>query len=197
MLALSTRDQYRTLLDADTLTASDAAAPAIIYVSSTASPVTVSRRQFREQTRRYATALAQMNIRPGDLVIIAHTQNLESIYAFWGAMLLGAVPSMFPTLTEKLDPAIYMQNMSELVKFSGVRCILTTDDFAPTLAAKVPCPVYGSKTLLASLDKTKTQPIYNPNYTPAPDSVAFLQHSSGTTGLQKGVALSHRAVLNQ
>jgi acyl-coenzyme A synthetase/AMP-(fatty) acid ligase len=76
MLALSTRDQYRTLLDADTLTASDAAAPAIIYVSSTASPVTVSRRQFREQTRRYATALAQMNIRPGDLVIIAHTQNL-------------------------------------------------------------------------------------------------------------------------
>ncbi len=30
-----------------------------------------------------------------------------------------------------------------------------------------------------------------------PDEIAFLQHSSGTTGLQKGVALSHRAVLNQ
>jgi len=29
------------------------------------------------------------------------------------------------------------------------------------------------------------------------DKIAFLQHSSGTTGLQKGVALSHRAVLNQ
>ncbi|NTU62330.1 MAG: fatty acyl-AMP ligase, partial [Chloroflexi bacterium] len=27
--------------------------------------------------------------------------------------------------------------------------------------------------------------------------IAFLQHSSGTTGLQKGVALSHEAVLNQ
>jgi acyl-CoA synthetase (AMP-forming)/AMP-acid ligase II len=31
----------------------------------------------------------------------------------------------------------------------------------------------------------------------SPDKIAFLQHSSGTTGLQKGVALSHRAVLNQ
>ena len=32
---------------------------------------------------------------------------------------------------------------------------------------------------------------------PQPEAVAFLQHSSGTTGLQKGVALSHQAVLNQ
>jgi acyl-CoA synthetase (AMP-forming)/AMP-acid ligase II len=31
----------------------------------------------------------------------------------------------------------------------------------------------------------------------SPDEVALLQHSSGTTGLQKGVALSHRAVLKQ
>jgi acyl-CoA synthetase (AMP-forming)/AMP-acid ligase II len=30
-----------------------------------------------------------------------------------------------------------------------------------------------------------------------PDAIVLLQHSSGTTGLQKGVALSHRAVLNQ
>jgi len=27
--------------------------------------------------------------------------------------------------------------------------------------------------------------------------LSLLQHSSGTTGLQKGVALSHRAVFNQ
>jgi fatty-acyl-CoA synthase len=29
------------------------------------------------------------------------------------------------------------------------------------------------------------------------DDIAFLQHSSGTTGLKKGVALSHKSVLNQ
>jgi fatty-acyl-CoA synthase len=30
-----------------------------------------------------------------------------------------------------------------------------------------------------------------------PDDIVLLQHSSGTTGLQKGVALSHQAVINQ
>jgi len=30
----------------------------------------------------------------------------------------------------------------------------------------------------------------------APKDVALLQHSSGTTGLQKGVALSHQAIIN-
>ncbi|MFN2134407.1 MAG: AMP-binding protein, partial [Candidatus Promineifilaceae bacterium] len=32
---------------------------------------------------------------------------------------------------------------------------------------------------------------------PDPQHIALLQHSSGTTGLQKGVALAHEAVLNQ
>ncbi len=32
---------------------------------------------------------------------------------------------------------------------------------------------------------------------PTPDSLAFVQHSAGTTGLQKAVALSHGAVLRQ
>src|SRR5262249_43833586 len=31
----------------------------------------------------------------------------------------------------------------------------------------------------------------------SPDGLAFIQHSAGTTGLQKGVALTHRAVLTQ
>ena len=30
-----------------------------------------------------------------------------------------------------------------------------------------------------------------------PGQIALLQHSSGTTGLKKGMALSHRAILNQ
>lgn len=190
MLTLATRSHFATLLDAMTLTSEDASTPAIIYVASDTAPITVTRADFRAHVMRYAVVLHQLGIAPRDLIIIAHTQSLESIYAFWGAMLLGAVPSMFPTLTEKLDPDTYMRNLAELTRFSEVRAVLTTDEFASMLAERVPCPVYGSINAVGAKHAV-------PTHQPSPDDVAFLQHSSGTTGLQKGVALSHRAVLNQ
>ncbi len=179
-----------TLLDAVTLTAADDR-PAVIYVATDAEPITVSRRAFSDAAADAARALAGLGLRPGDLVVIAHTQSLESIYAFWGAMLMGAVPSMFPTLTEKLDPDIYMRDMAKLARLSGVAAVLTTDAFAPALRPHMPCPVYGP----ADYRAPAAAP-FAP-HRPAPVEIAFLQHSSGTTGLQKGVALSHAAVLNQ
>ncbi len=185
MLSLAARAEYASLLDAAVLHADYTA---ITYVSSDAAPVTVSAANFRQESARYAAGLSALGVEAGDLVVIAHTQSLESIYAFWGALRLGAVPSMFPTLTEKLDPQVYTRSMAELVQLSQVRLVLTTPDFAPTLAQVVTgCPVVGG------LPDAGSAPPFHPD----PDAIAFLQHSSGTTGLQKGVALSHRAVLNQ
>jgi fatty-acyl-CoA synthase len=197
MLNPSTRSQFHTLLDAVTLTSPDDSSHAIIYVETDQPPIAVTRADFRREITRYAAALQHMGIGSRDLVIIAHTQDLESIYAFWGALLAGAIPSMFPTLTEKLDPDIYMRGMAELVRLSAVRAVLTTDDFAPTLAENVSCRVYGSSALKESIPGRGLSPINSYETHAQEDSIAFLQHSSGTTGLQKGVALSHRAVLNQ
>ncbi|MCP4358823.1 MAG: fatty acyl-AMP ligase [Chloroflexi bacterium] len=191
MLTQVTRPSFHTLLDAITLTADDPTAAAIIYVQTNAPPIIASRQEFRAAVTGYANALKQADIQARDLIIIAHTQNLESIFAFWGTLLAGAIPSMFPTLTEKLDPDIYMGHMAELVQLSDVKAILTTDEFAPQLRQKVGCTVLGSKEI-----RDWRLEIEHPNLQ-SPNNIALLQHSSGTTGLQKGVALSHTAVLNQ
>lgn len=195
MLKLANRYEFQTLLDAVALNDSDAGRDAIIYVETDRAPVHVSRREFRRQVLAHAAALRRLGIDGRDLVVIAHTQNLESIFAFWGAIAAGAIPSMFPTLTEKLDPVIYLRSMAELARLSNVRAILTTDEFAAQMQAAVPCPVYASQQLAESVARSDLD-TFEP-HTPAAGDIAFLQHSSGTTGLQKGVALSHRAVLNQ
>jgi acyl-CoA synthetase (AMP-forming)/AMP-acid ligase II len=196
MLTPETRPAYATLLDAAVLRPEDTDAPAIIFIATDAKPVVVSRADFQQRARAYAAGLQALGVKTEDLVIIAHTQNLESIYAFWGALLIGAIPSMFPTLTEKLDPQVYMRNMNELVARSGVRLIFTSDEFAPVMADTADCPVIGS-TELAHLAADNGSTKLNRQHVPQPEAIAFLQHSSGTTGLQKGVALSHGAVLNQ
>lgn len=180
-----------TLLDAAVLTG-DSDAPALHFVASDAPTRTVTRGAFQALIARYAAALRALGIGDRDLVVIAHTQSLEAIAAFWACLRLGAIPSMFPTLTEKLDPDIYMRGIAELVALSGVRAVVTADDFAATLRAHLTCPVYAAGDL--ALDAAPT-PL--PLSAPDPEAIAFLQHSSGTTGLQKGVALSHRAVINQ
>jgi fatty-acyl-CoA synthase len=189
MLSLLSRATYHNLLDAAVLQATNPTATAIVYLSSEGSPQVITRAEFQQMVKRYAAFFQQQGIQARDLLIIAHTQNLESIYAFWGAMHIGAIPSMFPTLTEKLDADIYMRQMAELVRLSNVKAILTTSEFAESLQAVVTCPVLHSENLS---DDTITCPTVADE-----NSIAFLQHSSGTTGLQKGVALSHRAVLNQ
>jgi acyl-CoA synthetase (AMP-forming)/AMP-acid ligase II len=191
MLTSRTRDRYHTLHDAAVLQGGDDA-PVFIFVATDQEPHVVTRRDFRHAVWRYAAGLKQRGIGPGDLVILAHTQNPESIFLFWAALHLGAIPSLFPTLTEKLDPDVYAESMATLVRLSGARAIFTTDAFAGPLQAWVDCPVYGSP---AAADRHALAPQAPQQTDPA--SIAFLQHSSGTTGLQKGVALSHRAVLNQ
>lgn len=189
MLLPKTRPAFRTLLDAVMLAAAGDE-PAVIYVATGEQPAVVSRKAFAARVAAYARSLHEVGLRPRDLLVIAHTQSLESIFLFWACLQLGAIPSMFPTLTEKLDPDVYQQSMAELVRLSGVAAVLTTDEFAPALRQVVACPVYSS----IDLPGAATSPAIAPS---APDEIALLQHSSGTTGLQKGVALSHAAVLNQ
>ena len=191
MLKLSNRAQFRTLLDAVTFTHENRSAFAITYLETGVDPVHLTRDDFVRSVVEYAEKLQALGVRPRELVIIAHTQNLESILAFWACLMLDAIPSMFPTLTEKLDPDYYITTIAQVVRHAQAQAILTTDEFAPVVAQHVECLVWGPAVIHQHTARALT------HSDPAPDQTAFLQHSSGTTGLQKGVALSHRAVLNQ
>ena len=191
MLTPATRAGGRTLLEAARHHGADSEARAVVYVRPGSEAQSVSRAEFWAEADRYASGLRELGVRAKDVVVIAHAEGLEALYAFWGALRVGAIPSMFPVLTEKLDPDAYLSSMKLLVRHAGARVVVTTDNFVPALAKAIRCPMAGFSSLRSapSSGLARTDP--------SPEDVAFLQHSSGTTGLQKGVALSHRAVLNQ
>ncbi|HKJ28521.1 MAG TPA: AMP-binding protein [Anaerolineales bacterium] len=173
--------------------------PALVMINQDGSEDTVSARQFHQQALAYANALQEIGVQQEDLVILVLQHSQVLLSAFWGALYLGAIPSIFPFLTEKLDPELYQQRVKALVTAENAKAVITYPDFHGDLQALLKdadCQVLSTEDV-AALGRDLLVDVDGFWRDPSPDKIAFLQHSSGTTGLQKGVALSHRAVLSQ
>ena len=154
-------------------------------------------RQIWGEIQTYAVALRETGIQPGDLVILVLPQSLELVLAFLGAVYLGAVPSIFAFLSPRMDAALYRQRVKTLVAQSGAKCVITFPEFQTeleTLLCGLDCRVLN----IAAVKNQDTIDLEGADLSSrSGEDTAFVQYSSGTTGLQKGVAISHRAILEQ
>ena len=168
----------------------------LIFIDPDGTEQIVTAGQFHQSASLYANAFTGVGINPGDLVILVLKHSQVLLSAFWGAMYLGAIPSIFPFLTEKLDPELYLKRVKTLVGHSQAKAVITFPEFKEDLEkllTNVDCKIINIDEVAGEELGEIERPL---NY-PKSDAIAFLQHSSGTTGLQKGVALSHEAVINQ
>ena len=130
-------------------------------------------------------------VAPGEVVIIMLKGGIELYAAFMGAMLLGAIPAFMPYPTPKQEAGLFWAGHRTLFARIRPRAVLTYPDIAPMLAETLP----SESLLLLATDAIAGSGAATRHS--APEEVAFLQHSSGTTGTKKGVMLTHRAVLAQ
>jgi fatty-acyl-CoA synthase len=155
--------------------------------------------QLLRGANRYARTLEGLGIQPGEVVVLILQHGEDLLYAFWGAILHGAIPSIMPFLTEKLSPERYKADLSALISVTKPAAIVTYPEFEeeartalqegdPVRSVIVTDRVEGQSDIdFASLQGFQRES----------EDIVLLQHSSGTTGLQKGVALSHQAIFNQ
>lgn len=168
---------------------------ALVFMGEDGQTERLTTAEFYQAAVAAGQSLQQAGLGEDDLVILVMRHSHQLLTTFWGALCIGAIPSIFPFLTEKLDPDIYWERVQKLVAHSEARAVITFPEFVEPLEdllVDVDCRVVSA----ADLAVSETVPIAD-GYRPTAERIAFLQHSSGTTGLQKGVALSHRSVLNQ
>jgi acyl-CoA synthetase (AMP-forming)/AMP-acid ligase II len=165
-------------------------------VESARRPVTqITYAQYWAEASGVAASLYGSGVREGDVVICLGEQSSHLLYAISGCFLLGALPSVVPHLSEKLDADVYSRTLTTLCNVSQVRAAIVSESEyertadilrkAPTLRVIVKMESFmaGNWTPSANvlMDRNRT---------------VLLQHSSGTTGLQKGVALSDASVMD-
>ena len=147
----------------------------------------------------FARILAREGIQPGEVIVLILQHSEELLYSFWGSILHGAIPSIMPFLTEKLSPERYRADLASLISVTRPTAIVTYPEFEAVVrsALKVDDPVRA--VILANQFESEGELSLEAlqGFGRNADDIVLLQHSSGTTGLQKGVALSHQAVFNQ
>ena len=152
-----------------------------------------------ERAGAYADLYASRGLHPGDVIVLILEHGEPLIYSFYGAILHGAIPSIMPFLTEKLSPERYREDLASLISVTQPAAVLTYPEFEGEIRSAIGMNGSVREILLTSEAGEPTRINFDdlPGMTSSSESITLLQHSSGTTGLQKGVALSHTAVLNQ
>lgn len=164
---------------------------------------TVTFAEFRRRARSQAYVLRGQGVAAGDRVVIIMPQGISAMTVFVGAMMLGAVPAFLAYPNIKIEPSKYRSGLAGVTANLKSKLVVLDEYFPEELLGHVSLD-HGARLLRVRegrarvevgtdlCDESATDDIVIRG-----DSTAFIQHSAGTTGLQKGVALTHVAVLRQ
>lgn len=154
--------------------------------------------EFGERCERLAHGLLSEGIQPQDRVAFLSFNNHQLLEGYYAAPLIRAI--VMP-LNVRLTPP----ELIEILNHSGTRILFFETDFAPCIAAfRKACPAierYVSITESVPQADLSYEELLSRGRIERPDLLSFdeneiaeIFYTSGSTGIPKGVALSHRTI---
>jgi acyl-CoA synthetase (AMP-forming)/AMP-acid ligase II len=142
-----------------------------------------------EYAARFAAALAEYGLGHGDRVVLCLPTGLPFITAFFGAQLLGAVPTAIGVPVRFGSAEGAEGQLKDLVGYLRPAAIITTAAVIEELPDLGGIEVIDGNTIYAraTASDAPTHPLHRPSH----DDLAFIQCTSGSTGAPKGVMISH------
>ncbi|HYN89596.1 MAG TPA: AMP-binding protein [Ardenticatenaceae bacterium] len=165
---------------------------ALTFLAADGAEEPVTRERLHQDALRTASALKARGIEAGDLVLLTFPPSYELVGAFWGVLYRGAMPAILPSFDPRVGAAEYARRVAATAVASAARAVMTTPELAETLREALA----GASVVIAS-DDIASSGVDRRAVTPgSATDIAYIQFSGGTTGLPKGVMLSHQAVLS-
>ena len=143
-------------------------------------------------TAKFAGAMQALGLRKGDRLALILPDNQDFVFAFLGALRAGVIPVPIypPAGLRKLGG--YLDNTLHILVRSGAKMVLTDIDIKRLLGTlHNRAPELTAVVAVESIRRSreKMQPVKVDI-----DDTCFLQFTSGSTSLPKGVIVSHRNV---
>lgn len=149
--------------------------------------------QELEHKARKIAAYLQSIYKPGDRILLLYQPSLDYITAFFGCLYAAMVP--IPAYPPR--PNRSLSRILAILKDADSHIALTTASVLPSLQgqfAQVPelqnLHWIATDTVADTWGNSHIEPAINP------DTLAFLQYTSGSTATPKGVMISHRNLIH-
>jgi fatty-acyl-CoA synthase len=151
-----------------------------------------------ERAGRYAAKLKSLGVRKGQVcaTVLRHSREFYPLYM--GIEALGALPAVLAYPNPRLHPDKFRQGLEGIAHNSGLDWLLTQRDLEPLVRPLATGEASTVRDILFPLEWQEggqLEATFTAHPEVDPGEPCLLQHSSGTTGLQKAIMLSHRAVL--
>ena len=170
-----------------------AAKTAIVDTSTPEAPLRISYAQYGELIHRLARRFVAAGIRPGDFIAIFLPNSWEFAATYHAATLAGAAPTMLNPSYREREVRYQLENSGAKILITDMPLIAGMDlSGLPDLRCVYSTRTPGTGGVLPFNDLLRPAGVSLPQ--PDTDSrltIAALPYSSGTTGLPKGVMLSH------
>ncbi len=147
-----------------------------------------------QRARLYAGWLQAAGVATGDTCAIISRHHKEFFPVYMAISALVAIPAVLAYPNARLHPDKFRAGLVGMARHSGLNWILCESELTPTIAPLTQAAGSTVRGLLAPYEARLDHELTHAPQVSA-DAPGLLQHSSGTTGLQKAVVLSHRAIL--
>ena len=176
---------------------------AIIHWRAADEPFRWTYASLLETANKFSVYLKNIGVKKGDVcaIIIRHNPYFYPLYL--GITGIGALPSVLAYPNPRLHPDKFRQGLEGMAQRSGLDWI-----FTETALEEIITPFVENEAttvnelyfplewdLEREIDSEALQELNEIRAEIKPEEPMLLQHSSGTTGIQKPVVLSHRAIL--
>ncbi|MDB1088334.1 amino acid adenylation domain-containing protein [Streptomyces sp. ACA25] len=155
--------------------------PDAVAVSDDTSELTFT--EVDERSSRLAHRLAELGVKPGVLVGVCTGRHAGTVVALLAVLKAGG--AFVP-----LDPSFPAARLRLMLEDSAAPVVVTEERYTGLM------PAGGTEIICLDRDADRLlgQPVTPPPDVAAPDDLAYVVYTSGTTGRPKGVMVEHRHV---